>query len=310
MSGFVIGASALRRRLENRFDWKLYFGDRVTRLYIVLLPALLLGLAWDMAGMRLFGTAGIYGARLGDVINVPVERTTTVGTYFMNAVFLQKFFSEPAGSNSPLWTLSYEFWCYVALPLLLVPQRLIPKGLAAGCGMLAAYFLIQKGLGVFLMFWLCGVGVACSIPLRKEEKPHLLLAGLSTALFVYALVASRFLNDHVSRQGFVVAAGTSLFLFGLVRWWPREIPRLLTAWKTPAGVSAGFSYTLYLTHYPLLVFFAAWLIGSERWQPNVGSMFKGVAIFGVIMLHAYGISRLTEGHTGTVRRWLFRNTTG
>jgi peptidoglycan/LPS O-acetylase OafA/YrhL len=259
--------------------------------------------------MRLFGTTGIYGARLGDVITVPVEQTTTVRAYFVNAVFLQKFFSEPAGSNSPLWTLSYEFWCYVALPLLLVPKRLIPKGFATGFGILLAYLLIQKGLGVFLMFWLCGVGVAFTIPLRKDEEPDVLLAGLSTALFVYALVASRFLNDHVSRQGFVVAAGTSLFLFGLVRWWPREVPRLLTAWKTPAGVSAGFSYTLYLTHYPLIVFLAAWFIEGKRWQPNSSSMFKGLAIFGLTMLYAYSVSRLTEAHTVTVRRWLLRNPT-
>jgi peptidoglycan/LPS O-acetylase OafA/YrhL len=302
LSGFVIGASALRRHQENRFDWRSYFSDRITRLYLVLLPALLLGFVWDMAGMQLFGTAGIYGATFGDVITVPVESTTTLRAYFMNAMFMQKFFSEPAGSNSPLWSLSYEFWCYLALPLLLVPRR----RLLAGCGVLAAYFLLQKSLGVFVIFWLCGVGVAFTIPLRKEEKPHLLLAGLSTALFVYTLAASRFLHSHVSYQAFIVAAGTSLFLFGLVRWWPREVPRFLTGWKTPAGILSAFSYTLYLTHYPLLVFLAAWFIERERWQPNTGSMFRGFAIFGVTMLYAYGVSRLTEAHTGKVRRWLSR----
>lgn len=307
MSGFVIGASALRSRQQCRFGWKLYCGDRVTRLYLVLLPALLLGLAWDTAGMRLFGTAGVYGATLGDVVTVPVSRTTTVGTYVMNALFLQKFFSEPAGSNSPLWTLSYEFWCYAALPLLIVPRRFIHKGVVAGFGILAAYFLIQKGLGVFLLFWLCGVGIAFTIPLRRKENPNVMLAVLSTAFFVYSLAASRFLTNQVSREGFLVAAGTSLFLFGLARWWPRQIPKYLVAWKIPAGVLAGFSYTLYLTHYPLLVFIAAWSIRGERWQPDPASIWKGVAIFGGTLLYAYGVSRLTEAHTGDVRRWFLRN---
>jgi peptidoglycan/LPS O-acetylase OafA/YrhL len=306
LSGFVIGASSLRRRQENRFDWRSYFRDRITRLYIVLLPALLLTFAWDMAGMRLFGTGGIYGATAGDVVSVPVASTTTLRAYLMNAVFLQKFFSEPAGSNSPLWTLSYEFWCYAALPIALISQGLIPRGLMAVCGVLAAYFLIQNSLGVFLIFWLCGVAVAFTIPLRKEDKPQLLLAGFSTAFFVYTLVVSRFLNDHVSHRAFIVAAGTSLFLFGLVRWWPREVPRLLTGWKTSAGISAGFSYTLYLTHYPLLVFLAAWFIHRERWQPSTGSIFKGFAIVGATTLYAYGVSRLTEAHTDKVRRWLSR----
>jgi peptidoglycan/LPS O-acetylase OafA/YrhL len=256
--------------------------------------------------MQLFGTGGVYGATVGDVITVPVESTTTLRTYFMNAVFLQKFFSEPAGSNSPLWTLSYEFWCYLALPILLIPRRLIPRGVLAGCGLLIAYFAIQKHLGVFLLFWLCGVGVAFSIPLRKEEKPHLLWAGLSTALFVYTVSASQFLNDHVSPRAFAVAAATSLFLFGLVRWWPGEVPTFLSGWKRPAGILAGFSYTLYLIHYPLLVFLVAWLMQGQRWQPTVGSMFKGFAIVGTTLLYAYAVSRLTEAHTGDVRRWISR----
>ena len=302
LSGFVIGASALRRRQEHRFTWGGYCRDRVTRLYLVLLPALLLGFLWDQAGMHLFGTAGIYGAHFGDVVTVPVESTTTWRAYFMNAMFMQKFFAEPAGSNAPLWTLSHEFWCYLALPLLFIPQR----RWVAGCGVLAACLLLPKSLGVFAIFWLCGAGVAFTIPLRKQAKPQLLLAGLSTALFVYTLAASQFLNNHVSQEAFVVAAATSLFLFGLVRWWPREVPRCLTGLKTPAGILAGFSYTLYLTHYPLLVFLAAWFIRRERWQPDMGSMVRGVTLFGATMLYAYGVSKFTEAHTPTVRRWLSR----
>ena len=61
LSGFLVGGSVLRGRMDGEFNWGLYAVNRLTRLWIVLIPALLLGAIWDHLGLHLFGTSGVYG---------------------------------------------------------------------------------------------------------------------------------------------------------------------------------------------------------------------------------------------------------
>lgn len=122
LSGFLVGGSVLRGRLDNEFNWGLYAINRLTRLWIVLIPALLLGAIWDHAGIRIFGTAGIYGSLPGDsnrsLVAVPPRLAS--GVMLGNALFLQGISTVTFGSNGPLWSLSYEFWYYVLFPLLVL----------------------------------------------------------------------------------------------------------------------------------------------------------------------------------------------
>jgi len=43
LSGFLVGGSVLRGRMDGTWSWSLYSTNRLTRLWVVLIPALLLG---------------------------------------------------------------------------------------------------------------------------------------------------------------------------------------------------------------------------------------------------------------------------
>ena len=55
LSGYFVGGSVIRSMKKGSYAWKPYLFQRLTRLWIVLIPALLLGLAVDLAGMHFFG---------------------------------------------------------------------------------------------------------------------------------------------------------------------------------------------------------------------------------------------------------------
>jgi peptidoglycan/LPS O-acetylase OafA/YrhL len=73
---------------------------------------------------------------------------------------------------------------------------------------------------------------------------------------------------------------------------------------------AGFSYTLYLTHLPLLVFLrAAWAPG-EPWEFGSRPLAAAGALTALCLGYAYAVARLTEGKTDNVRKYMMRWFTG
>src|ERR1700748_3592997 len=117
LSGFLVGSSGIRS-VENR-TWSLprYMLHRFLRLEIVLLPALLVGLLWDTAGVHLLHASALYsgGWHLlvrGDPIDLSWR------TLLGNAAFVQDILVPTFGTNAALWSLSYEFWYYVLFGLL------------------------------------------------------------------------------------------------------------------------------------------------------------------------------------------------
>jgi len=58
ISGFLVGGKAWSLWQQQRFDWRRYLADRVSRLYSVLIVALLLGAALDWTGTNYFNSFG------------------------------------------------------------------------------------------------------------------------------------------------------------------------------------------------------------------------------------------------------------
>ena len=126
LSGYLVGGSAIRDLKNGTWSWKRYLIQRLTRLWIVLLPALLFGVAVDHSGLRMFaGTHSVYTGPPGlCVVPCNVADRVTPAVVAGNAVFLQTIIVDTAGSNNALWSLANEFWYYLAFPLsLLAVQR-------------------------------------------------------------------------------------------------------------------------------------------------------------------------------------------
>jgi peptidoglycan/LPS O-acetylase OafA/YrhL len=119
LSGFFVGGSVLRASGESRFSWGSYLADRGTRLWIVLLPALVVTLLWDKTGL-LLGHGGFYAGTEGNADQTAnVASQLGLATFICNGAFLQTIVCPTYGSNGPLWSLANEFWYYLWFPALL-----------------------------------------------------------------------------------------------------------------------------------------------------------------------------------------------
>jgi peptidoglycan/LPS O-acetylase OafA/YrhL len=311
LSGFFVGSSVLSSR--DRWSWSQYLLRRFTRLYVVLVPALVLTALLDRTGMALFGASGIYAGKLDapylTLQNVAV--TGGVGTFLGNAAFLQQIFVDTFGTNGPLWSLAYEFWAYLLFPLLVQATRRTTPVLHRASFVAAAGVVLYFGgerLRFYFPLWLMGALVAgvwsrWRVPGRVASMA---LRGTALMLFgaMLVLARARFFG-HQDRDDVVLAVATSVLLLSLlVTARPTGAGALARAYAGAANHLAGFSYTLYLIHFPPLVFVHAALMNGTRWAPDAKHLALGLALScAVIWLFAYPLARLTERHTERVRRW-------
>ena len=104
LSGLLVSQGVFKQVHKKTWSLPAYLIQRFSRLLIVLWPALLLTLLWDLLGTCLFGIGGIYGGNpsAGNVIAWIVPARTTWPIYLGNAFFLQTVTVNTAGSNGPL----------------------------------------------------------------------------------------------------------------------------------------------------------------------------------------------------------------
>jgi peptidoglycan/LPS O-acetylase OafA/YrhL len=121
LSGYLVGGGVLRALSRNTWSWRDYLIKRLTRLYVVLIPALLLGVALDFAGLYLRPSpTSIYAGPPGQTLLHDVADRLTLPVIAGNAVFLQGARVRTAGTNVSLWSLTNEFWYYIAFQVLLL----------------------------------------------------------------------------------------------------------------------------------------------------------------------------------------------
>jgi len=307
LSGYFIGTSVLESVGERRWSWRTYLVSRVTRLQLVLFPALILGAAWDQIGMRIPQASSLYFGALYKFSGPSVAIRSTLPVFFGNFFYLQSIVSPVFGSNGPLWSLSYEFWYYLLFPALILAatarEKTRDRLLHALLALLLVCFLGVQ-ISEYFVIWLAGVLVGHlqrSTKFRTSSPALPLAAGL---LFAGSLAWCRLLPPS---SGFltdlIVAFCFALWLYTLLLGSREDAS---AAYAHGAKKLAGFSYTLYLTHFPALLLLRGLLDPRENWQPDAHHLAYGFAIALLMLLYAYGVAELTEAHTGAVRRLLLR----
>ena len=68
-----------------------------------------------------------------------------------------------------------------------------------------------------------------------------------------------------------------------------------------AHLFAGFSYSLYVLHFPFLLFLRAWLTPGKRWQPDARHILYGAAIGAIVLLFSWLVAMATEFKTREAR---------
>ncbi|TCK20827.1 acyltransferase family protein [Pseudonocardia endophytica] len=314
LSGYWVGGTVVRQIGDGRFRWRSYLLRRLTRLWIVLVPALVL--AWGAAtlGLARFGTTEVYlGTPAYDGVTVPgMADHIGPGTGLGNVFFLQGIVVPEFGGDIPLWSLTYEFAYYLLLPLALcavVAGR--RPAVRVVCAVLAAAIAVGVGLPVLALFpaWLLGAAIAWQEPRllapfagRRGRTVALRAAGpLATAAFLAVQVT---LPRGGVAADLALGLATGVLLLGLrtVTVGDGAVGRVTRS----VGAYANASYSLYLVHLPLLVLFSATLFrtADTRWAPSAWSIaaFAGISVAMLVVGH--GFASLTEFHTDRLRRWV------
>jgi len=306
LSGYFVGGAVLKSAGAGTFGWKTYAAARTTRLWMVLLPALVLTLMCDRVGIYFAPEAyagGFHDKWLSGPS--PLEHGDYSARALVgNAVFLQTISVPVYGSNGPLWSLAYEFWYYVLFPLVVV------AGLKAGrretwgtllylLALSGLIFWLPKGLLASGGIWLMGVGVA--ILRHQYGRPNfgspvrVALTTLGAILFLGALAATKLYSGP--EIDYVVGGVFALWMVVL----PNRQPNL--RFLEPVGkFLAAISFTLYVSHFPLLFFLSAVIFEGHQFT-SIGA---GAAAYFACLLAALILATLFwwafESRTERVRR--------
>jgi peptidoglycan/LPS O-acetylase OafA/YrhL len=265
----LVGGKAFQDLVARHFSWSRYLLRRLTRLWIVIVPALLLTMLLDAIGLSLTRGVG-YDGRFYGIYSVGPD---TAGidhfcqTFLGNLTFLQTIYVPTFGSNGPLWSLANEFWYYIVFPLaawlVLAPAAALPRSIG---------LLLLLVLAVMLPPWLLAAGA-------------IWVAGAAAAWCASLPALSRFLACLPARIGAVTALVLVLVLsrlgyaplgdVGLGLAVALVLPVIATmpspgrVYSVLGRASSKFSFTLYLTHFPLLTLIVLAGFAPTRLAPGI-----------------------------------------
>jgi peptidoglycan/LPS O-acetylase OafA/YrhL len=301
LSGYLISGSVFRLFTRGEWSWRRYLTHRLVRLWLVLVPALVLGAVFDFSGLHSHLAPQLYAGHVPNHMVDNVGSSLTPLSFAGNLAFTQGILVHTFGSNGPLWSLANEFWYYILFPCALLAlrrdstwrTRLISAALFAGCAWFA-------GREILLLFpvWLLGTAIAA---LRVPEIPGWLRAAIALAyLPLFFFLAKTHLVQGVLSD-YLLGAATLVFVLALLG---ASSAAPDAAWARLSKLTARFSYTLYLVHVPLLVLLAAATVGDTRWTPDLHHLPLAVAELIAPIAFSWGVACVTEFRTDKVRGWV------
>jgi peptidoglycan/LPS O-acetylase OafA/YrhL len=308
LSGYFVGGAVLRA--GSKFSWASYLTSRLTRLWVVLIPSLFI--TWFVGQILLdYAPAVLAGANVESWHSgpKPSEYSVDFSTLFANIFFLQTIVSPVFGLNSPLWSLANEFWYYMLFPLLAMAVGFVGSGknqsriAAFVFTLMVAWSLPSEMLYGFLI-WMMGVAVYCLQPTLNlfSKKIILILLAIAFALFGLALVYSK-LNGHTQilllKSDFLIGVSFAFLCLILTR---QSVPKFRLPWFAKGSLYLSeLSYSLYLSHFPMVILIASIAYQSQKIQPTISALAQFFSWFLLLIGFGFAMWWLFESRTDIVR---------
>lgn len=309
LSGLLISCSVLRAKRKGNFTWKHYLINRLSRLYIVLLPALLLTFFWDSLGLAIFGSGddSVYGGKLLEASRVTYHISDKIDlvTFLGNLSFLNGILVNEFGSNEPVWSLTYEFWYYMLFPCLVLFLAKDKEGKKSRIFHLIIFLVIFASVGTkirgYFLIWLMGALIALAKPsaFLRNRLPLFIATSAAWLFMLISLLIARFDFVNMTISDFLVGIASTVLIYVLLHDVSSSYKEEI--YKKFACKVSDFSYTLYLVHLPIVAFIRACFIRDVRWQPDAVHLILMAAICAFVLAYAYVIAQLTEAKTGQFR---------
>jgi peptidoglycan/LPS O-acetylase OafA/YrhL len=306
LSGYFVGGTVFRSLERGQWEWRGYLLRRIARLWIVLLPALLLGLFWDSLGLHSGLAPALYSGHVADNMVGDVAPVLKPHIFFGNLFFLQGFITPVLGTNGALWSLANEFWYYLLFPLGLIAlwrsQRPVHR-LSCAILFFAVAWFVRPPILLSFPIWLAGVLLfklpAPPIPARMARSIRIITTLVYAPIF---LTIGKYRGISFRANDYLLTIITFFFLWILLSAKSPHPNRTRTV--IFSREIARFSYTLYAVHVPLLVFLTAVLVGDTRWVPGPKTLAIASGGLLIALLYAWLLAYFTEFRTDQIRQRL------
>lgn len=300
LSGFVI---AYVTDTKER-DWVSYSSSRLSRVYSVVLPTLAVTLLLDCLGRQL----------RPDIYSYPFDQILVrlLGSVLM----LNELWSVSitSFSNVPYWSITYEFWYYVLFGVLMF----MPRSAAL---VVAALITLLLGPKVLLLAPIWCAGVLLYRWKRLESMPMWLAGFLalgSAAAIVWTHSTGLYEHIHawfadwigpklyreLTFSKFFVADYLLCVLvfanFAGMRRLCRDFPLRAEPLEHAVRFVAGFTFTLYLLHQPLFLFWGSVLKGIT------GTLGAWLLVTLLTFASVWAIGQVTENKRHLLKAWIAR----
>ncbi len=287
LSGFLVGGRSIERIFNNSFKIKDYAIDRMVRIGVPLVAAILL---YFVVAMWL---------------GLDFSWLTALG----NLLSLQGICCESL--VSPFWSLSYEVWFYVILAAFALAINRKMSGLLLFVLCCVAFSFLKAG---YLLLWLIG---AMAYLIKPQRSVWIKWGSLIGILFFTMLLqltsdSNAMGNITISLNRLSLEVGMSicvaLFIQQIIQCKPSN--KITIAIDRLGTKMADFSYTLYLSHrivfIPVFVYlfdFSQYVDSFDMQQGlmTVGDFGSYFTLLTITLLVCYFIYLISEKHTKTIK---------
>ncbi len=318
LSGYLVGGGSWRRyRRTGKFAAGDYMTARLSRLWLVILPGLVV-----IAGLFLLGTGPFGGTTNGAYGQYSEEISASqpsLSVFACNVFFLQTAFCSNFAGDGALWSLFNEFWYYCAWCIIMISLASRRLGLRFGLPLAAFAMLLglanlqmnwagkpRDNLCIYSLVWLLGVAVATN----NKRVPALRLT-TAAIIFIACLIIWRGglsppdIGDRFGLELFgdlLVSFSFAHLVLAMQRSHYLTSPPLA---RLHTGLAA-FSFSLYVLHEPVLFAYDAALrnyagLGYLIVPRTVHDYTVGLSAVMVCISVAFVFGQFTERYTVTVR---------
>lgn len=281
LSGLLVGGLSLKKFSEGNLSLKDYFSKRITRIYIVVIPTLIIG--------------GYLNYITGLTNNLEIEY------FFGNLFHFQTVFSPTYGSNGPLWSLANEFWYYmIFMGVIFYFKKIKNKNVSIIISITTISFFafIMPNIIAYLIIWIFGL----IIPFLINRLPIIndTIYLIFKFLFFPLIIIFNIYDGYISDLMF--AFYTTILLTYII------IKNKHVKSYMPLIRLSKFSFSLYAIHYPVLLyilFLLSKFLSFKRYDHfNLENLTGYFLINVIILIFSYVFYLLFEKHTTSLRYYL------
>ncbi len=239
LSGFFVGGKSIEKIIQGTFNPVSYSVDRSVRLFLPLIPALFLTIIVAL------------------IIGGNIDWFTFIGNIFS----LQGVVFDVFPTNNPLWSLSYEVWFYFLTLILGIYSFNRSNNIYPFIFIIIVALVFTKLTPVYLFCWAIGALAYFRRPNDFSSKTIF----LTLILIVYSIAGTQFGAESLSIESnnirkylpdldasrIILSFSIALFIQQIILIVPQS--KLAIKIDRMGSNYASSSYTLYLTHYPVLL---------------------------------------------------------